>query len=227
MSRRHRGDAQRPHAGRPVADRGRGDFDGAAIGYQISTGAVDEEGGLRIKASLLPDDYPLALDTEGTAKATNGALSYTGSFTLGADSAARPQLRGAPAAEVAQRRPSDYRLSGLFAFGHERYRHRRVSARNRAGGGSLHGRRQGKHRTRCRSALHDRGDGRTGPLRQAERRRDTRASTVALPDRLAALRRFLVGLPRPTIPGSVNVNLPAVVVGDTTIRSVRCRGTGE
>ena len=48
---------------------------------------------------------------------------------------------------------------------------------------------------------------------------DTAAATLA--ERLAATQEALADLPRPTIPGTLEVNLPAVVAGDTTIRDVR------
>src|SRR5690606_15100603 len=38
--------------------------------------------------------------------------------------------------------------------------------------------------------------------------------------RLAALHEFLLDAPRPTIPGRIEVMLPAVVAGDTTARDV-------
>src|SRR5690606_3483816 len=46
-------------------------------------------------------------------------------------------------------------------------------------------------------------------------------SALTLSQRVAALEAALRSLPRPTIPGSVEVNLPAVVAGDTTIRDVK------
>src|SRR5690606_9666058 len=45
-------------------------------------------------------------------------------------------------------------------------------------------------------------------------------SRLTFPERLAALEMALAGIPRPGIPGSVEVRLPAVVAGDTTVRDV-------
>jgi len=47
------------------------------------------------------------------------------------------------------------------------------------------------------------------------------AGGLRLSERLAALQETLLGLPKPSMPGTVVVNLPAVVAGDTTIRDVR------
>ena len=44
---------------------------------------------------------------------------------------------------------------------------------------------------------------------------------LTLQDRIAAIRAALLDLPKPSIPGSIDVDLPAVVAGDTTIRDVR------
>src|SRR5690606_7960826 len=43
---------------------------------------------------------------------------------------------------------------------------------------------------------------------------------IGLNQRLSALREFLLDMPRPAIPGRIQVALPAVVAGDTTIRDV-------
>ena len=47
------------------------------------------------------------------------------------------------------------------------------------------------------------------------------AGGLTLSNRLAALQETLLDLPKPSMPGTVEVNLPAVVAGDTTIRDVR------
>src|SRR5690606_4957533 len=39
----------------------------------------------------------------------------------------------------------------------------------------------------------------------------------------AALHEFLRELPKPAIPGTVEVNLPAIVAGDTTVRDIRLK----
>lgn len=197
---------------------GRGEFDGSALSYQVSTGAVDDGGGLRIKASIVPDAYPLTIDTEGTAQATAGAFRYAGTFAFNADAAARPQLGVAQGAEAPQRRPSDYRVSGRFALGHERIAidEFRLETGPAEDPYTADGKASIDLGTEPRFSIEANG----AQVRFDRQQEDGAPSTVALVDRVAALRRFLVGLPRPTIPGSVNVNLPAVVVGDTTIRSV-------
>ena len=43
---------------------------------------------------------------------------------------------------------------------------------------------------------------------------------MSLEQRLASFRGFLLEIPRPSIPGTVQVNLPAIVAGDTTIRAI-------
>ena len=80
--------------------------------------------------------------------------------------------------------------------------------------------RAGLRRARQRAALRADARRRAGPLRRGGRRRG-RAGSLTFADRLAALEAALVDLPRPAIPGRVEVSLPAVVAGDTTIRDVR------
>ena len=50
---------------------------------------------------------------------------------------------------------------------------------------------------------------------------EKKAAGLTLRDRVAAVRAALLDLPKPSIPGSIDVDLPAVVAGDTTIRDVR------
>ena len=50
---------------------------------------------------------------------------------------------------------------------------------------------------------------------------DAEGGGLTLAERLAALQEALLDLPKPAMPGTVEVNLPAVVAGDTTIRDVR------
>ena len=50
---------------------------------------------------------------------------------------------------------------------------------------------------------------------------ETSGNGLTLPERLAALQEALLDLPKPSIPGTIEVNLPAVVAGDTTVRDVR------
>src|SRR5690606_14086689 len=45
-------------------------------------------------------------------------------------------------------------------------------------------------------------------------------SGLSADERLTALRNFLVNLPKPAIPGTVAVNLPAIVAGDTMVRDI-------
>jgi hypothetical protein len=47
------------------------------------------------------------------------------------------------------------------------------------------------------------------------------ASGFSVSERISALHEALLDLPKPSIPGTVDINLPAVVASDTTIRDVR------
>ena len=50
---------------------------------------------------------------------------------------------------------------------------------------------------------------------------DGEGGGLTLAERLAALQAALLDLPKPAIPGTIEVDLPAVVAGDTTIRDVQ------
>src|SRR5690606_32566347 len=44
---------------------------------------------------------------------------------------------------------------------------------------------------------------------------------LTLGDRIAAVKKAVLSLPRPQMPGHIDVKLPALLVGDTTIRDIR------
>src|SRR5690606_16815715 len=54
---------------------------------------------------------------------------------------------------------------------------------------------------------------------------DDAAGAASLETRLLALREFVLDMPRLAIPGSIELALPAIVAGDTTIRDVRLQAS--
>lgn len=207
-------------------------IDGMETTVAVSTGKLDDTGAMRLRVRADPAIYPLAVETDGDVRLKDGAALYAGTFKVDArDVAATPQLRSTDGAsfkpteaarpqEAAGREPPPYGLSGKFALDHRRldveeFRFETGPADNPY--------------TADGTGLVDLGasprfeiEAHGAQVRFDETVAETgKASGATLQTRLAGLERMLAGLPKPAIPGTVDVALPAVVAGDTTVRDVR------
>lgn len=194
--------------------------DGQRHAVNISTGTAGGDGPVRLRVRAAPERYPLVVEADGGLYADDGALRYQGTFTLGAGGQTEPQ----PLTE-ALRAPSTtaaYRLRGAFALDARRL----DISEFRLETGPLD-----DPYTADGTAFLDLGPQpnfsimangaqvriEEGPAVEGE------AGGIALSQRLEGMREFLQDLPRPGIPGSIELNLPAVVAGDTTLRDIRLR----
>lgn len=199
-------------------------LDGMPTTVTVSTGKVDETGGLRLRIKADPGSYPLAVETDGDVRMTNGAGSYSGTFRVEARDAARagPQATpqpGATQAPAAKAAPP-YQLSGKFGLDDrqlniEAFRFETGPLDNPYTADGT-----GVVELGAQPRFAIQADG--AQLRFDENVAEAeKVSGLTLENRLAALERVLADLPKPTIPGTVDVRLPAVVAGDTTVRDVR------
>lgn len=182
-------------------------IDGTRTAMSISTGTVDGEGALRLRLRAEPEDYPLALETEGHARVDGGGRAeYAGAFRI-----------SDPTGEERDETTARNRVSGQFSLDHElldieefRFETGPLDDPYTADGAA-------------EIALGD--DPRFTVTAEGSQVRfdapeDGDIAGMALESRLAALRTFVKGLPKPAIPGTVEIRLPAVVTGDTTIRDI-------
>ncbi|WP_315923803.1 AsmA family protein [Mesorhizobium sp. SP-1A] len=200
-------------------------FDGLRSRVSVSTGKAEKNGRIALRVKADPDAYPLAFETDGTAGLENGAASYSGQFQLaGTDSrAAGPLATGGQSVEAnggkvtAGKAEPGYRLHGKFQLDHRRL----AFPEFRFETGPLD-----NPYTADGSATVDIGATprfsvkATGAQVQFDEAVGSGAG-MTLARRVSAVEKALSSLPRPTIPGTVDVGLPAVVAGDTTIRDVR------
>ncbi|BCH24180.1 AsmA family protein [Mesorhizobium sp. L-8-3] len=205
-------------------------LDGMETRVEISTGKLYETRAMRLRVRADPAIYPLAVEMDGDVRLEDGAALYAGAFKVDAkvDSrgdAATTQLRGTDGAsfkqqETSGREPPPYRLSGKFAVDHQRldveqFRFETGPLDNpyTADGTGL---------VDLGTAPHFEIEAHGAQVRFDETVAEPgKASGATLATRLAGLERMLAGLPRPGIPGTVDLALPAVVAGDTTVRDVR------
>lgn len=194
--------------------------DGEPASVTMSTGVVDETGRLRLRVKAEPKDYPLTLETDGDARIDKGALRYSGDFRLGAGArGGKPSSVGTAGPETVSSGPAPYRVSGKFSFDH-----RRLSAdsfRFETGPPddpySADGSAFVDLGATPRFAIKATGE----QVRVDEALgKGEAAGGMALDQRVAALKKVVDGLPKPSMPGTLDITLPAIVAGDTTIRDV-------
>lgn len=200
-------------------------LDGLRSTVVVSTGKASGDGQLRLRLKADPDAYPLVIEADGNAGIVDGAAIYAGQFKVtssdknGADKRLA-QLNGTDAEMMkasADKPEPGFRLNGKFSLDH---------------------RKLGVDEFRFETGPLDNpyiADGKAavdlGPNPRFSIEADGAqvqfdeavgaATGLTLSERVAALEQALLGLPKPTIPGSVEVKLPAVVAGDTTVRDVR------
>lgn len=197
-------------------------FDGLPTEISATTGRAGDDGQMRLRLRARPQDYAATMESDGNARIRNGALTYAGQFRLTEDAAQPARLRGGDGDMVSltpAKAVPGYRASGTFQLNHARlsideFRFETgpvESPYSADGTASLDFGKEPRFRVEASGAQVQ--------FDQAVSGERGAASTAQA--RIAWLEKALGRLPRPTIPGSVEVQLPAVVAGDTTIRDVR------
>ncbi len=196
--------------------------DGIRMTLAASTGTADENGQMRLRVRVDPEAYPLMIEADGNARIENGAALYAGQFKIIGNEKPAEKLSGdgEMAKAVAPKAEPGNRLNGEFSLDH-----RRLSIDNfRFETGPLD-----NPYTADGTAFIELGEAPRFSIeaKGAQVRFDEAiagsetSGGLTLANRISALEKALAGLPKPTIPGSVEVDLPAVVAGDTTVRDVR------
>lgn len=190
---------------------------GHSVEFAFSTGSVGEDGRIRLRSRIEPDDMDVTFEADGNVVLENGAPRYSGTFTFGPRAAPEDEPEEAFAISVLTENAwAGIRLSGTFtlddkllAFDTIRFESGPEEDPYTAEGtGFIDLGREPRFALRL--------EGRQVQLAA----RDIAGAPVSFPTRLAAFRAFLDELPQPGLPGTIDMNLPAVVAGDTTIRDL-------
>ncbi|KXF76845.1 cell envelope biogenesis protein AsmA [Paramesorhizobium deserti] len=216
-------------------------LDGQKAGLEVTTGEIKPEGTLRVRARVRPQELAAVFETDGDMALADGKLSYDGTFALRSSDvaeAAKPRKEEggkaaiASPATVSQEKPvfADLRVSGNFSADHAsldmpEFRMEQGPADNPyvVNGNALFDygsdprfmiRADGQQVLLDGIGLMERGEG------QDDGAVSEPVPAVPLSQRIAAFRRLMDRVPIPTIPGSVDLSLPAIIAGDTTIRDV-------
>lgn len=196
--------------------------DGEQVGIGISTGVV-EDGAMRLMMRTRPSAFPIEVETDGSVRVENGAASYAGTLRIVPQEDVKAELRGsdgaAPKADRAAA-ASRNRLTGKFTFDQKRLA--LDSFRFETGPVADPYVAEGEASIDIGPAPRFAIVANGAQVRLDENGKSGRYEGArSLDQRLAAAQAVLAALPRPTIPGTVDINLPAIVAGDTTVRDVR------
>lgn len=197
--------------------------DGELTDLTISSGKVKDDGAMRIRTRISPERYSVLLESDGEARLVEGAASYSGSFSL----SPRADEDEKQAAEQQSTPVSDYVISGLFSVDHQllgidEFRFETGPRDNPYFADGTAFLEFGKE---ARFAV--RADGQQISFDDENGKTDRQTSGRSFEDRLSAVRAVVSALPTPTIPGSIDVKLPAIVADDTTIRDIRISAEPE
>lgn len=200
----------------PWKVEGRAALDGEAGSFSLASNEVDEAGALSLKARVTPDKRPFGVETDGALRIVDLKPVYSGRFTLTEN---RPKSEAKEAEEKAP-----LRINGDFQLTNESirvpdYRFEIGPSDDPyvvTGEATLD---TGKDQKFLLIADGQQIDvSRIGPSRNNKTGRDPATS---MRQRLEAMLAIAADIPIPQVPGRASLKLPAIVVGDTTVRDVR------
>ncbi|CAG0996699.1 MAG: AsmA family protein [Rhizobiaceae bacterium] len=199
-------------------------LDGVRTTLSVSTGKPDDTGAMRLRVKAEPAVYPFALEADGEIRLEGGAPHYRGQFRLAARNPESGELRGTEGATfqmsaTGEKDPPAYRASGDFDLDH-----RLIDVMAfRLETGPVEDPYTAEGTARIELGAQPRfaitADGAQVRFDDTLTKADA-VSGLTLESRLAAIEAVLADLPKPSIPGTIAVKLPAIVAGDTTIRDV-------
>ncbi len=215
---------------------GRLAFDGHRAGLEVTTGEAKSDGTLRVSARIRPETIPAAFETDGNVTMAQGAPSYKGTFAIkSADIAEKkPALRQAQGevgptqgrvtgnAQDEAERPffAGVRITGDFSADHSKIE--MPEFRMEQGPADdpyvVNGKALFDYGSDPRFLIN--ANGQQVLLDGAGQAGSEAVAAVPLSQRMAAFRRLMDSAPIPAIPGSIDLKLPAIIAGDTTIRDV-------
>ncbi|SFJ01936.1 Uncharacterized protein involved in outer membrane biogenesis [Phyllobacterium sp. CL33Tsu] len=196
-------------------------FNGKKTAVTASTGAVKPDGTMNLRTRFTPDSVPASFETDGLVSLQNSGLKYTGSIAI----RSADEVAAATGAKVEQKKAkpllSSLRVTGRFEADHAkvtipefRMEQGPVDDPYVVNGTALFDYGKNPH-------FEVRADGQQVTFaEQAQPAKGATPTPITAAERLAVFRRLMDQLPIPTVPGRIDLKLPAIVAGDTTIRSV-------
>lgn len=213
----------------PWRVEGTGALNGHSGAFSISTGQL-ENGQLRLRTRLLPDEEPVSIETEGEVGFEGARPRYSGQFTLQVlDLAAISGRSAKPANSKGGAKPAMARATGNFKIDPARLRvdQYRLEVGPTSDPYVVTGELTVDTGDSPKFLLTASGqqididqlDARAKSLGKATQKGD-RAVALTPSERLGVLRRIGDLIPIPPMPGKASIRLPALVAGDTTVRDI-------
>lgn len=195
-------------------------IEGQKLALDLNSGEAKPDGSLRLRARISPEAVPASFETDGDITLDDGRLNYAGNFSLRSADAMAPAAKNQKA-PIEKPFFSDLRVSGKFdanksRFDASEFRMEQGPADNPY---VVNGKALIDYGDTPRFEIS--ADGQQifwGPVDTQESQAEVQ--TIPIADRVAIARRILEQLPIPGMPGNVDLRLPAVIAGGTTIRSV-------
>jgi len=199
----------------PWSVEAEGEIAGHRGGVSISTGTVQKDGSIRMRVKVVPDSWPVLLETEGEARIEDNKPLYDGLFTFTA-------LSDPDAGGVVSEKPLVV-AKGDFAATNERLSINEWRAEIGFSADPYVVTGQATIDTGRDPEFLLLADGQQINMDQLageEAASDSTTAVVPLGDRFAIINDLIDRLPPPPLPGRVSLNLPAIVAGDTTLREI-------
>ena len=188
---------------------------GIPVTLASATGTASEEGDMRVRITVQPEHYPFLLETDGQARFEGEAGLYDGTFRL-------LTIDAAGTGEERTIVEAGNRLSGRFALDHQRLRVDEFRFETGSPEDPYVAEGHALVELGAEPSFLIEADGAQIRLDAVEGEGGI-MSGLSADERLQALTRFIAGLPKPSIPGTIAVDLPAIVAGDTTVRDIHLR----
>jgi uncharacterized protein involved in outer membrane biogenesis len=213
----------------PWRIEGTGELEGRHGSFDIATGGA-ENGSIRLRARILPDDAPIVLETEGTAQIAEAKPRYDGTFILqylqasGEEGGTTPAMvaRGDFQADNERLRVGEYRME--LGGADDPYVVTGEATVDTGPEPEFLLTADGQQVEIGPQDGATPGDGTSGGVSDGTTDATGEGPGTPAPatarERLAELNTFLSRLPPPPLPGRVEISLPAILASGTTIRDI-------
>ncbi len=198
-------------------------IDGILTQLSASMSALESNGKMRLRVHATPERFGVVFDSDGNVSLENGYGLYLGSFTMVKNQVEQQAKIEADAPNLLSKTADpSFRVKGKFALDHARlgineFRFETGSLENpyTADGIAEIDLGTDPHFLVAAKGAHVRIDKGVGD--------ETGEAGPSIAEIMTSLGKVLVILPRLTIPGTVDVDLPAVVANNTTVRDIRLK----
>ncbi len=212
----------------PWLASGRFSVDNERADFELSTGEVRDDGAIRLRLKASADNVPAVFDMDGDVAIEDGKIGYNGRFNIRSQDIAKTAKRGSGNAQseklsdgsVAPPLIADLHLSGQFEANREsliidEFRMEQGPADHPY---IVNGKARFDYSKAASFEVF--ADGQQLFWGNAQQETPEKKTNVTLDERIKSFETLISQIPVPNIPGSIDLKLPAIIAGDTTIRDI-------